>query len=66
MNGNVTVWCVTHRRQVLRDDETIYHNTGLDRCDSRWFRVRRERQVGPESALHELRMAERSRVRTGP
>jgi hypothetical protein len=61
MNGALSVWCTEHRRRAGRDGQVIYHVTGMGACDSKWFLVRRERQVGPESALHELAAAEAAR-----
>jgi hypothetical protein len=60
VNGQVSVWCKDHRRRVRRDGAIAYHVASKTRCDSTFFLVRRERQVGLQGALHELMMIERA------
>lgn len=60
MDGDVSVWCVQHRMEVRRDGIRAAHVRHGSTCESKWFTVRRERQVGLESALHELSEREKA------
>lgn len=63
MNGTVTVLCKKHGITCQLKDGRPYHRVwgAAGFCDSKWFTVRRERQVGVESAVHELTQIERAR-----